>query len=364
MKKILLICNESNTVVNFRKELIQFLQEREYQISVIAGDSLREKEIRDLGVDFYCVKFKNRSKNPFGMLKTKQAFQKIVKLIKPDIVFTFQLKPNILGLPAARKAGVVKRFAMVEGIGDSFQPKNFYGRIIRTAVSIFYKHSLKYAQKVFFLNRDDVEEFVSRKIIAADKCLIIPGIGIDTSEYKPDYNLPKEKKVLLLSRLVKTKGIFDYCDIAREVHKTRPDIIFELYGSEQELKVQDIQPYIDDGSIVYGGYSTNAKDLIKGARIISSPSYREGFPRNILEGMALGKTIIATNAVGNRDAVDDGVNGFLVPIRDIKAYAEKVIEVIDDDERLLQIGKSARKKCVEEYDSKIVNLFITNIIDQ
>lgn len=80
--------------------------------------------------------------------------------------------------------------------------------------------------------------------------------------------------------------------------------------------------------------------------------------------MALGKTIIATNAVGNRDAVDDGVNGFLVPIRDIKAYAEKVIEVIDDDERLLQIGKSARKKCVEEYDSKIVNLFITNIIDQ
>lgn len=362
MNKILLICNESNSVINFRRELINFLIKNKNDISVIAGDECRRDEIEKLGVNFYYVPFNNRGKNPFELIKTKTKFVNVIKNIKPDTVFTFQIKPNILGACAAHKCHIANLYCMIEGLGDPFQPTNIKGKILRKIVCILYKHSLKHAKKVFVLNGDDKKELIARRVAKDGKMIVIPGIGIDTTIYVPEYNLPKDKKVLMLARLIKNKGIFDYCEIAREVRKTRPDIVFELYGEESQLKKNDIQVYIDDGSIFYGGFNNNVSDLIKNSRVLSSSSYREGFPRVILEGMALGRAVIATDTVGNKDAVVDGKTGYLVPMHDIKTFANKIIEIIDNDELLIKLGMNGRKICEEKYDSKIINDIIYNII--
>lgn len=361
-KKILLICNESNTVINFRKELINFLISKENDVYLIAGDSFREQEIELLGVTFICIPFSNRSINPFGIMKMKKAFANAIKDIKPDIVMTFQIKPNVIGTKAAFNLGIKNIYSMVEGLGDPFQPKNFKGKIIRWIVCRLYKSAFKKTKKVFFLNNDDKNELINRRLITEDKVIVIPGIGINTKLYNPDYNLPKEKKVLKLARLIKNKGIFDYCEIARLVRQSRPDIVFELYGEESQLTKKDLQEYIEDGSIIYGGFSKDATSIIKEARILVSSSYREGFPRVILESMALGKMVIATNTVGNKDAVIDGETGFLLPIHDIKSFAEKIIEVIDDNELIIKLGINARKKCEECYDSLFINNIIYEII--
>ncbi len=364
MKKILLICSDSSTVINFRRELISFLVSKHFNVSIIIGDENRIDEIKNLGVEVHHIPFNNRSINPFSTLSLLHKIKKTIKNINPDLVFTFQIKPNIIGAIAAHKAKIKKIYCMIEGLGDPFQPKNSRGYLLRKVVVFLYKKSLKHVTNLFVLNKTDYEEVCFWKMIPPERIITIPGIGIDTSKYVADYTIPFEKKVLNLSRLIINKGIIDYCEIARRVRNVRPDISFYLFGAESQIKTKDINDYINDGSIIYGGYINDPIDLMKSSRLIVSCSYREGFPRVILEAMSLGKVVIASNVPGNKDAIVDGETGFLVDSHNINAFAERIIQTIDDEKSLIKLGKAARNKCEKCYDSSIINSLIFNIISR
>lgn len=356
-KKILLISNESVTVVNFRSELIKFLTNNDYIVDVLCADYRRIEDIKKTGVNnVHVVPFTNRGTNPFALAKLKRQFIKIIKDINPDIVFTFETKPNIIGASAAYKAKVKNIVSMVEGLGNPFMPTNFKGKVLRVIVSNMYKRALKHNKLVVFLNEDDKKEFINRKIVNEQQCLVIPGIGIDTNSITKVNDIPKDKKVMLLSRLTANKGIDDYCKVASLVRKTRPDISFELYGDEQDIVAKDLAKYIDSGDVSYYGYTNNPIETIAKARIyVSTSFYREGFPRTFLEAMALGKPIIATDTIGSRDAIKEGINGYMLHMHDIEAFAKKIIEIIDDEEELKRIGNSARKYCEEHFNSDVIN---------
>jgi len=354
MKNILLICNESKTVVNFRKELILFLKNKDFDVEIIIGDDEFINEINNLEIKTHIVPFKNRSINPFTSLKLIRQFKKIIKSVNPDIVFTFQLKPNVFGTIAAAKT-TTRIFNMVEGLGDPFQPTNFKGKIIRFFVSKLYKRAFKMSSGVFFLNIADKEELVERKIISEEKCLLINGIGIDTKSFLPDYSLQKEVHIVYLARLIKNKGIFEFCKIAQMTRASRKDIFFDLYGSESQIKATDLKEYIEDGSINYHGYSSNSKSIITNSHLLLSTSYREGFPRIILEAMALGRPTIATNVIGNKDVVKHEYTGYLLDKDDLSAFVSKIIYLVDHKEMLIKLGKQARDYCENNYDSEIIN---------
>ena len=359
-KKILLICNESMNVVNFRSELIRFLIDYNYSIDVICSDNKRIDEVKQIGVDnVFVVPFTHRDTNPFSLLKLKEAFMKIIKRVNPNIVFTFQAKPNIVGARAAYKCGIKNIVSMVEGLGNPFSPTNLKGRLLRIIVSNMYKKSLKHNKLVIFLNEDDKKEFIDRKIVKENQTLVIPGIGIDTKSISPDNSIPEDKKVTMLSRLTANKGIEDYCKVAAKVRQSRPDISFELYGNEQDVSEKDIEKHIINGDVKYLGYTKNPVKTIRTATIyVSTSFYREGFPRTLLEAMALSKPIIATDTVGSRDAIKDGVNGYQIHIHDVDAFAKKILEIIDDEKELKRIGESARKYCEERYNSGKINSII------
>ena len=362
MKMILLICNKTYTVINFRKELILFLKAHGYRVAVIASDDERKDAILELGVDFYCVPYDNRSMNPFAMMRTESAIRRRVAEIKPDIVFTFQIKANTLGVMAAKKAGVTSIFSMVEGLGDPFQPQSLVGKMAKPFVRSIYKNALKNTQKVFFLNDSDAKSMQAMGIVDAKKTVVIPGIGIDTRTYPYSEILAKEKRVIVLSRLAKSKGILECAAVAKKVHETRPDILFEIYGKEGDLIEEDLSPYGKD--IAYRGFTTNPQEPLRDSRILLSCSYHEGFPRTILEAMALGRVSVVSDVIGNRDAVKDGVTGYLIPARDIDGFARKIIEIIDDDALLLRLGKQAREMCVKEHDSEIINARILDVLTE
>lgn len=365
MKKILLFCNNSNTVMNFRKELILFLKEKGFDIFIIAGDDYRENDIKELGASFKCIQFSNRSKSIKNSLKVIKEIKVAISNIEPDIVFSFQIKPNIFGGIATRKLKFKNFFAMIEGLGDPFQPKGLFGKLFEIFVSKIYKYSLKEAKKVFVLNHDDENLLLKKHIVTRDQCLVINGIGIDTSLYKPSFIIPRKNKIVNLSRLVKTKGIFEYCKVARLVRKQRPDIEFELYGAEEQLSKNVLSSYIEDGSIIYKGYTKNAVEVISESKIVLSTSYyREGLPRMLMEAMAVGKPIIASDTVGNRDMIVDSVNGYLVESRNIELFAKKIIEIIDDSDLLLKLGKNGRRICEQKYDSKLINSQIFEIVNE
>lgn len=358
-KRVLFICNESVTVVNFRRELIKYLIQNDYMVDVLCADDKRIEEIKQTGVNnIYVVPFTNRSINPFAIARLKRAFAKVIKQVNPDIVFTFETKPNIIGASAAYKCGI-KTISMVEGVGNPFQPTNFKGKILRTIVTHLYRKALKHNDLVIFLNEDDKQEFISRRIVKEDQTLIIPGIGVDTNSIAFNDNDHREKKVVMLSRLTTNKGIEDFCKIAEQVRKQRPDISFKLYGEEQSVRVKDIIRYIEFDYIKYCGYTNNPIQTISEASIyISTSCYREGFPRTFLEAMAVGTPIIATDTVGSRDAIKDGVNGYMLHMHDIDAFTKKILELIDDQKELKRISKSARKYCEDHYQSDIINAII------
>lgn len=360
--KILLICNDSNNVINFRSELIKEMIDLGFGVAVITSDELRLQEVNALGVSSYVVKYKNRSINLFKIANIQKQFKRIIREYSPDCVFTFQIKPNIFGVRAARKCGIKRIYSMVEGLGDPFSDNGCKNKILKHVISFMYKKACKYARRVFFLNLDDINEFVKSKIIDRDKCILIPGIGIDNKNYMPA-PLPSNLNVVAMARLIVNKGILDYCNVARLVKKKRNDINFYLYGEESQLRIKDIKEYIDEGSIIYCGYTTNAKDAISNCRLLVSCSfYREGFPRTILESMALERVTIASNSIGNKDAVVNGVTGFLITPHDINGFAEAILNIIDNDEKLVRMGKEAKRICKERYDSSLINEKIINII--
>lgn len=358
MKKILLICGTSQTVLNFRVGLIRALQAEDIEVSVITLDSVFKKEIVALNVDFYCVEDKNRSLNPFKILSLKNKYCKIIKEVKPDIVFTFMLKPNTFGVLAAKKAGVKNIYSMVEGAGDVFINNGLKWKVIRKVVCGLYKKAFKNSKKVFFLNNDDKAEFIQRKLVKKEQCEIIHGIGVDLEKfaYKPIKN---HRTFLMVARMLKTKGVYEYCKCARIVKQKYPDAVFNYLGAEGTVTLADIKEYVDDGSINYLGTTTDVRPYYEDCSMfVLLSNYREGLPMSIMEAEAVGRGIITSNGVGCRDTVVDGYNGFIISQGDYEQMAEKVIWCIEHPEEAEQMEKNARAFAEENFDQKKINEFI------
>ncbi len=361
-KSFLLICAASKDVINFRRSLILALIEAGNDVAVIAFDKQRATDIEALGATFYCVEDENRSVNPFRILTLQKRYRKIIRQVKPDVVFTFALKPNIFGVLASKKEKIKNIFSMVEGAGDVFINNTLKWKIIRRVVCRLYKKAFKNSKKVFFLNEDDKAEFIARGLVLPTQCEIIHGIGVDLEKFafKPVKN---DRTFLMVARMLKTKGVMEYCQCARLVKKKYPDAVFNYLGAEGTVKIADIQEYIDDGSICYLGTTTDVRPYLEDCLLLLLlSSYREGLPMSIMEAEATGRGIITSDNVGCRDTVIDGYNGFLVAQKDYKAMAEKCIWAIEHFEEAKYMGENARKFAEEHFSSKIINEKIISIV--
>lgn len=361
--KILLLCEASWTVVSFRKELIDFLNGHGHEVTVIMGDKDKIDDVSSFCHDVHVVPFVNRGINPLKLIQLKKGLKKEIKLINPDVVLTFFIKPNTVGVKAAKAAHINKIYPFVEGLGDPFQPHSFKGKLIKSACVYLYKSSFKYATNVFFLNNDDRGFFIKEKIIKEEKTTLIKGIGIDTTRFLPA-PLPKENNVLLIARLLKNKGIIDYCEAARIVRKTIPDAKFYLIGKEVEYTTNDLKQYIDDGTIIYDGVQNDVKKYICNSKVVVLPSYREGVPRSLLEAIASGRPVIGYDSVGVREVIYNNKNGYLVERLNIKEFAKAIIKVLSDDKLAQEFAINARDIAVNIFDSNIINNQILNTIQK
>ena len=361
MKKILLICVSSQSVINFRKKLISSLQQENFDVTVVAFDNKYETSITELGVKFYCVEDNNRSTNPLKILSLKKKYKNIIEEVQPDYVVTFMLKPNIFGVLAAHDKGITNVFSMVEGAGDVFINDSLKWKAIRFVVCRMYKNAFKHSKTVFFLNNDDKEEFEKRGLVKSEQCTIVHGVGVDLDRfaYKP---LKNYKNFLMIARMLKTKGVFEYCECARMVKKKYPDAVFDYLGAEGTVTLADIQEYIDDGSINYLGTTADVRPYIAECTAHILPSYREGLGLVNVEAGAVGRASITGNTIGTKDTVIDGYNGFLIPIQNAEAIAEKVIWMIENPEQAEQMGKNSRKLVEERFDQNVINLKIMNVL--
>lgn len=348
---IVLICTTGNTVVNFRKDLILKLLSEDYSISIICGDSDNANEIKALGINLHICSMSNTSKSILQNFQYKKRLEILLKEIKPDVVFTFMVKPNIWGSRAAKKCGIKNIFCMIEGMGRVYTIDSFKNKLLKLLINCLYRKTCKIVKKVFFLNNDDLNFFANKKMIKPEKAVIINGIGINVNAF-PQKPLPEKDMFLMIARLLYEKGVFEFCEAAEIVKKKYPDARFCILGAEDTIKTKDLEKY---SAVEYLGTTQNILSVYEQCSVYVLPSYREGMPRTILEALSVGRPIITTDTNGCKETVVDSLNGFLIPIKNIETLAEKMELFIGNDPLKQQMASESRKMAEEKFNSIIIN---------
>ena len=366
--KILIISPKNKTVFNFRGDLVRDMIASENEVIVTGPNKEFVDDIYALGVSkFIEVPLVKDNTSIFGDIKYLKFLKKVIKDEKPDLVFSYTIKPVVYGSIAAKSCKVPKIYAMVTGLGRVYTSNSVKTKLIKTITKLLYKKAFKACEKVIFQNSDDIKEFVSGKYLPESKTVKVNGSGVNMERFKRT-ELPVEPTFLMVSRIIKEKGVFEYCEAARKVKREHPEAKFVLLGgfdaSIGAIKPEDIKQYIDDGSIIFPGEVKDPVKFYNEASVFVLPSYyREGLPRTILEAMACGRPVVTTDWPGCREPIDDGANGYLVPIKDSNALAEKLTAFIKNKELIEIMGESAYKTCIKQYEICVVNKQMKDILE-
>lgn len=356
--KIIVISPKNRTTYNFRGDLIKKIIEYGYEVIVTGPNRDHIDKIHDLGAKFIEIPMKKNGMNPFQDLKYQNALYDLFKKEQPDIVFGYTSKPVIYASIAAKRAHVPHIAAMVTGVGYAFTATTLKARIIKKIMSVLYKKAFRCADIAIFQNRDDKDQFISDKLVKSEKCRIVNGSGVNMEKFTfSDY--PQTTTFFMLARVMNSKGIREYleaCTIIKEKYPyVRCILLGACEGIQDSLKMDDLKSYIDNGIIEYYGETENVADYYKLCSVYVLPSYREGTPRTVLEAMSMGRAIITTDAPGCRETVINEKNGFLVPIQNGKAIAEKMERFILEPELIHSMGKESYKYCKAKFDVNKIN---------
>lgn len=329
-------------------------------VYVIGPNRLFYNEIISLGIKgFIEVPLVKENTNPLGDLKYLKELKKCIRELKPDMVFGYTIKPVIYGSLAARSAGVPKIYSMVTGLGRVFSSGSIKTKVIRRITVTLYRRALKKCTKVIFQNPDDRDTLIRLGCLEPEKAELVNGSGVNMQRFSRDKK-PEKINFLMVSRIIREKGVLEYCAASKIVKEKYPDVTFTLLGGFDQsigvLQRGEFAEYVDSGVVELPGEVKDPVEYYRRCSVYVLPSYyREGLPRTILEAMACGCPVITTDWPGCREPIEDGKNGILVPIRDAGALAQAMLRLTEDRELTDKLSAAAYQTCKEKYDVRIVN---------
>lgn len=358
MANIAISANTSWYLYNFRRNTISALINNGHIVTAISPTDKYSQKIIELGATHIDLYIDQSGKNPIRDFFSYVDFLRIFRVENFDVLLNFTPKNNIYGTLAAKKYDI-KVINNISGLGLLFINENFTSKMVR----ILYKISQKFAHKVFFQNEEDRDLFVSHNIVKFDFTERLPGSGVDLSRFHVS---PVDDdgvvKFLLVARMLYNKGVGYYVEAARYLTKKYlGKVEFILLGfldvnNPSAVSKDQMQSWVDEGIVTYLGTSDNVEKEMSLSDCIVLPSfYREGVPKSLLEGAALGKLIITTDNVGCRETVDHGVSGYLCEPKSTDSLIEMLEKVINlSHEERLAMGLAGRSKVEKEFDEKIV----------
>lgn len=368
--KIIKIAYIGGPDISLRLPLIKLLIFKSYKIFVVGSSKKEKGRFEREGIP-YCYYHLNRKFGMFNDIKSFFQLYKILKKEKPYCIHTFDTKPTILGRIAAKMAGVPVIIGTIPGMGSLFSENTFTNKIFRIFYIIAQKIACGLSDLTIFQNYDDLNFFITKKIISSSKATIVKGSGVDVEAFLPK-NLQSERlektktelglnsnslKIFMISRLVRYKGIKEFLEAAKILKSKYRNIDFFLIGPADNtvaaFPLEEVKKYAN--VVKYTGHRNDIPEILYFADIVVLPTYyREGIPRILLEAASMRKPIVTTNIPGCKEIVEDGVNGFLVPPKNSKALVEAIGKLILDENLRKQMGKMSRKKVLEEFSLNIV----------
>lgn len=357
--KVLILTNHQLGLYKFRKELLEKLVADKHKVYVSVPEDKFTQELTDIGVKIINNRFLDRrGTNTIYDLRLINYWKKILKKIEPDVVLTYTIKPNVYGGYLCGKLGI-PYIANVTGLGTSVKKKGLMQKFILTLCRI----GLRKARKVFFQNDED-RDFMLNKGIVYSPYDVLPGSGVNLEQYKL-IPYPEHDTVdfVFIARIMKEKGIDQYCEAARVIRKRYPNTRFHICGFCEEAYEDEIKKLQDEGIISYHGFVKDMFEIYKDVDCVVHPTYYpEGLSNVLLEASASGRPIITTDRSGCREVVNDGKNGFLVKEKDtmnLICTLEKFISISKDEKK--EMGLQGRVLVEKKYDRNIV---VNNYIEE
>ncbi len=356
-----IVANTAFNIYNFRLGLINALKQEGHHVVAIAPKDEYVEFLKENNIEFIEVKnLARKGTNPVNDLKLLYELRNIYKYRKLDIVLQYTIKPNIYGTLAARLTNT-KAICTVTGLGYTFLNKSLASRVAHN----LYRFAFSFANKVLFQNEDDLQIFVDKRLVDEKKTQIVLGSGIDINKFHPEYCTTSKKdtniRFLMIGRLLKDKGVYEYIEAAKQILNENKNIEFHLLGNidndnPSTIKKEELNAWIHDEIIHYHGHIKDIRPYICNSDCVVLPSYREGIPRVILEGMAMGKPCITSDAPGCKNVVVENESGFLCKSADVESLKEclKVFIALDESYKS-HIGKNARNRAVNVFSNESIN---------
>lgn len=362
-KKVLILVNHEVVIYNFRLELVERLLEDGYEVHISTPFGEKVTKLRELGAVIHNINFNRHGRNPAGELRILCHYKQLMKRVKPFIVFSYTIKPNIYGAIASSMYRI-PFVANITGLGTAVENGGVQQGITILMYRFAFGTKRGKLQRVFFQNKQN-EQFFKRNRIALDKHALLPGSGVNLERYP--YSEPRSCgdgksgspiKFAFISRIMKEKGIDEYLAAAKEIKESYPVSEFHVCGFfEPEYDQTLLKNLSEQGTIIFHGNIKDVGGFMRQMHCIVHPSYYpEGLSNVLLEASACGRPIITTDRAGCREAVaGNGANGYLVAERDIKALIEAIksfIELPDSDKQAM--GKAGRELVERKFDRKMI----------
>lgn len=356
--KIAIVSNGALSLLNFRGPLMVEMVRLGHEVLAFAPDhdEKSREELRAMGVKPIDCTMARSGTNPLQEMASIVSLRRLLLKHQPDLCFCYFIKPVIYGTIAAWLAGVPRRYGLIEGLGFAFTEasgQNWRRNMLQKVITSLARFAFARLDRLIFLNPDDIEEFVTRGLVEKKKAFLLGAIGLDLCEWQAAPLSDGPLTFILVARLLRDKGVYEYVRAARIVRQTYPDARFLLVGGHDSnpaaIALSDVQAWVKEGLIEWPGH-VDIKPWLTLGHVFVLPSYREGVPRSTQEAMALGRPVVTTDVPGCRETVVEGKNGFMVPAADHEALAHAMQKFAENPVMIERMGKESRQMAEERFD--------------
>jgi N,N'-diacetylbacillosaminyl-diphospho-undecaprenol alpha-1,3-N-acetylgalactosaminyltransferase len=364
-KRFVFFSQHDFNLYRFRMPVMQALRERGAQVWAICPPGEYSPRFREHGIEFVPISLARKTFNPLRAWTTVNRLRSILRELWPDVLHTSTLRPNVYGALAGWLAGVPVIVCTVEGLGTLYTNHDLKTRLLRWGVEQTTRLALRAADAIIFLNPDDQSYYLSQKLCRPEQARLIVSAGIDVKAFSPDrFSLEERQRlrqerglspdavvVTMIARLIAPKGVREFLQAAERLNgKARFVLIGEPDpGNFDSLTWEEIQAYVRRGLVLAPGWQNDVLPWLAITDVFVLPSYREGTPVTVLEAMAMGLPVVATDVPGCREAVVAGETGFLVPPRNVDELVQAIRKLVEDPALRRRMGQAGRARAVQRF---------------
>jgi glycosyltransferase involved in cell wall biosynthesis len=353
--RLLFVVNDAGFFLSHRLVLAEAARSSGYDVHVATPSGEGVERITAHGFPYHPLRLSRRGSRPWSEAASITALVGLYQRLRPQLVHHVTVKPVLYGSMAARITGVPAIVNAVSGLGYVFIASGALAGTRRRAVLAAYRVALRgRGTRVIFQNEDDRGLFVAAGLVPRERTVLIRGSGVDLSAYRPGPEPPGPPIVVLPARMLRDKGVGEFVEAAATLRTQGIAARFVLVGDTDAgnpaaIPADQLRAWQADGIIEWWGHRKDMPGVLAGAHVVCLPSYREGLPKALLEASAAGRPIVTTDVPGCREAVRQGENGWLVPVRESAALAERLRELILDPGMRARFGRRGREIAEAEF---------------